>query len=246
MLRTLKKLRKAMVVSNDQQSVGEVVDFYFDDQNWHIRYLVINTGSWLNEKLVLISPIAITSYGFEGFNIYTNLTREQIEAAPDVDKDKPISRIFEERYASYFGWEPYWTTASAVWYPVENETNLLSRMKVRKEEQEKETSDKHLRSFAEILGYNIKAKDNEFGHVEDLIFDNENYRISHLIVDTINFWPSTSVLLPIQKVTAINWVERVFETSMTQQQIVDSKEYQPVDFIDRTTKKQREKNEPMA
>ena len=40
-------------------AIGHVKDFYFDDEAWVIRYLVVDTGSWLSSRKVLISPIAI-------------------------------------------------------------------------------------------------------------------------------------------------------------------------------------------
>lgn len=39
--------------------VGRVKDFYFDDEAWVVRYLVVETGEWLARRRVLISPIAI-------------------------------------------------------------------------------------------------------------------------------------------------------------------------------------------
>jgi hypothetical protein len=39
--------------------IGEVSEFYFDDRHWVIRYLVADTGDWLNGRLVLISPYAL-------------------------------------------------------------------------------------------------------------------------------------------------------------------------------------------
>jgi uncharacterized protein YrrD len=29
--------------------IGKVEDFYFDDQNWTVRYLIVKTGTWLSE-----------------------------------------------------------------------------------------------------------------------------------------------------------------------------------------------------
>jgi len=39
--------------------IGDVKEFYFDDETWHIRYLVIKTGGWLSGREVLISPVAL-------------------------------------------------------------------------------------------------------------------------------------------------------------------------------------------
>jgi hypothetical protein len=37
---------------------GHVKDFYFDDKNWVVRYVVADTGSWLAGRQVLLSPLA--------------------------------------------------------------------------------------------------------------------------------------------------------------------------------------------
>ncbi len=39
--------------------IGRVKDFYFDDRHWTIRYLVADTGNWLSDRQVLISPHAL-------------------------------------------------------------------------------------------------------------------------------------------------------------------------------------------
>ena len=30
--------------------IGKVDDFYFDDEDWRIRYLVVDTGKWLSGR----------------------------------------------------------------------------------------------------------------------------------------------------------------------------------------------------
>ena len=41
--------------------IGHVKEFYFDDRHWTIRYLVAETGTWLADRQVLISPYALSS-----------------------------------------------------------------------------------------------------------------------------------------------------------------------------------------
>ncbi len=36
--------------------LGDVEDFYFDDEGWTVRYLLADTGGWLPGRRVLISP----------------------------------------------------------------------------------------------------------------------------------------------------------------------------------------------
>ena len=46
MLRSVKELYGAKLGASDGE-IGHVKDFYFDDQNWAVRYVVADTGSWL-------------------------------------------------------------------------------------------------------------------------------------------------------------------------------------------------------
>jgi hypothetical protein len=44
--------------ANDGDTGGSE-DFYFDDASWTIRYLVVNTGTWVEGASALISPISL-------------------------------------------------------------------------------------------------------------------------------------------------------------------------------------------
>ena len=57
MLRSIKQLYGDKLGASDGE-IGQVKDFYFDDQSWTVRYLVADTGSWLPGRQVLISPHA--------------------------------------------------------------------------------------------------------------------------------------------------------------------------------------------
>src|SRR5688500_11499404 len=63
MLRDVTDLRGYAIRATDGV-IGHVDDVYFDDQNWGIRYLVVNTGNWLSGRKVLISPIALGHAGW--------------------------------------------------------------------------------------------------------------------------------------------------------------------------------------
>lgn len=46
MLRSIKQIYGNKLGATDGD-IGHVKDFYLDDQNWAIRYLVADTSSWL-------------------------------------------------------------------------------------------------------------------------------------------------------------------------------------------------------
>ena len=93
--------------------IGHVKDFYFDDKTWSIRYLVVDTGSWLGGREVLLpphvfAPTALAISNSDNRVLPANLTRQQIENSPSVDSQRPVSRQFEAEYHRYYGWPVYW------------------------------------------------------------------------------------------------------------------------------------------
>jgi PRC-barrel domain len=58
MLRSVDDLKGLSLRATDGE-IGNVDQFYFDDETWTIRYLVVNAGSWLVGRMVLISPISL-------------------------------------------------------------------------------------------------------------------------------------------------------------------------------------------
>src|SRR6185312_85086 len=56
MLRTMKELQ-GYAIRATYGELGHVKDVYFDDRQWVVRYLIIETGSWLSSRKVLISPV---------------------------------------------------------------------------------------------------------------------------------------------------------------------------------------------
>jgi uncharacterized protein YrrD len=58
MLHSVRELKKYTIGATDGM-IGDITDFYFDDEAWIIRYLEVDTGTWLSGRRVLISPFSI-------------------------------------------------------------------------------------------------------------------------------------------------------------------------------------------
>ncbi len=58
MLRSLKVLRGYHVQAYNGP-VGTVEDFYFDDEAWTVRYLVVDTGHFLSGRKALIASASL-------------------------------------------------------------------------------------------------------------------------------------------------------------------------------------------
>ena len=95
MLRIVKEFYGAKLGASDGE-IGHVKDFYFEDQDWAVRYVVADTGSWLPGQQLLLSPHAFGSLHQTGKLLIVNLTRKQIKDSPPIESHKPVSRQYEE------------------------------------------------------------------------------------------------------------------------------------------------------
>lgn len=58
MLYDLSDLRDLAIGAADGE-IGRVEDVYFDDEKWTVRYLIVDTGTWLSGRNVLVSPMSV-------------------------------------------------------------------------------------------------------------------------------------------------------------------------------------------
>jgi len=103
MLRSLKSLINYEIAAKDG-AIGSVHDFYFDDRRWCVRYLVVDTGTWLPGRRVLLSPVSIGGADWAAKHIEVGLTKEQVENSPPLSADRPVSRQHERELTEYFAW----------------------------------------------------------------------------------------------------------------------------------------------
>ncbi len=222
---------KGFTIGGTNGEIGKVRDFYFEDNTWIIRYLIVKTGSWLSGRKVLLSPTGMTGIDWQRKLIMTNLTTDQIKNSPEIDTDKPVSRQHEMDLYRYYPWGGYYwgggigISGMAMSYPV-GLNNAI--------EEEKDTavadsshSDPHLRSTDTVTGYNIKAVDGEIGEVEDFIINDSNWQIDFILVDTGNWLPGKKVLIAPKMIREINWAASRVILYATEDKVKNSPVYQP-------------------
>ena len=203
--------------------IGKIKEFYFDDQYWTIRYLVADTGNWLTDRQVLISPNALGTINKSERNIAINLTKKQIEGSPSISSDKPVSRQFEEEYYGYYSWPMYWA-GTEIWgaYP---DIPHNDEQPIQTTTEGEKKWDPQLRSTIAVTGYAIQAVDGEIGHVDDFIVDDETWEIRYLVVDTGNWWPGKRILISPLWIKRISWNEANVYVDLSRTTIKQSPEY---------------------
>jgi hypothetical protein len=206
MLHLASKIRGATVRATDGD-IGSVEDFYFEQFRWTVRYIVVNTGKWLSDRRVLLSPMSVRGeWGMSGIPV--ELTRDQVKSSPELDLSGPLSRASETEVLGYYGYPAYWG-ADGLWgtfgdpgalvlAPPERPAPVSSKSTVDPEELD-------LQSTQTITGYHIQAADGEIGHVDDFLIGEQSWRIRYLRVDTSNWIGGKSVIVLADE---LEWVDR--------------------------------------
>jgi len=216
MLSKAKTLQGYSLQNTDGETIGNIKEFYFDDRYWTGRYPVADTGNWLTDRQVLLSPYALAAVNSDHQNIVFDLTKKQLEDSPPLDNDKPVSRQFEQAYYGHYGYPTYWS-GQDLWglhpYPVRDRDQWKTSTRGEK------TWDPHLRSTYGVSGHHIQAMDGEVGHVEDFVIDDETWAIRYAIVDTHNWWPDKKVLVSTRWLQRVSWGERKVFVNLSREAI---------------------------
>jgi uncharacterized protein YrrD len=240
MLHNIKELNGFTIAAEDGD-LGSVKDVLFDDERWVVRYLVVDTGGWLDERRVLVSPRAVKGVDWGDQSIAVKLTRQQVRDSPDINTDQPVSRQYESDYSSYYGYPPYWNGAN-LWglgiYPIPwvaagahsidpvspGDQGAARELRERRE-HERETADSHLRSSSEVEGYDVGATDGAIGEVDDFVLDDRTWAIRYIVVDTRKWWPGKHVIVSPQWIDRVSWPEHSVYVNVTREAVKASPEY---------------------
>jgi hypothetical protein len=242
MLRLTQDLLDLAIVAQDSTidgEIGDVTDLYFDDAAWTMRYLVVDTGSWLSSRKVLVSPIAAGKADWVAKRLPVAMTREQIRSSPEIDTDMPVSRQHETAYLDYYNYPYYWG-GMGLWgsggYPYRLTPGYAgygSAASMRGEadaaqaraDARRRDSDPHLRSCKAVTGYHIAARDGEIGHVKGMLVDEESWAIRYLVVSTSNWWLGHDVLVAPQWILRVDWEDQTVAVDLTREALKQAPRY---------------------
>jgi hypothetical protein len=100
--------------------VGYLEDFIVSDEDWKIRYLVVDTQLLLPERLILLSSEWVQSISWDHLIVHFDIPEEQLINSPVYSPKSNITREYEERLWSHFQKPGYW------------KADILSRTKLRR------------------------------------------------------------------------------------------------------------------
>ena len=208
--------------------LGTVDQLYFDDETWAIRYLMVETGGWLDGRSVLISPMSVVHTDWQARRVDVALTKRQVENSPDIDTHKPVSRQHEAEYLGYYGYPYYWG-GPYLWGPEFYPAGLIipttASTEAMADRIRRESADSRLRSTEAVTGYNMEAADGEIGHVDGFLVDDETWAIRYVEVATRNWWPGKKVLVSPAWIERVSWEESKVYVGLSRESIKSGPEY---------------------
>jgi hypothetical protein len=230
MLREVSTL-KGLTVNATDGEIGSVYDVYFDAKQWTVRYFVVDTGTWLAGRRVLISPMSLRAGAVVEDRLNVGLSKTQVEQAPSWDTDKPVSRQHEIAFAQYYDHPYYWAGPArwgGGWDPLIGVAPIPRVDPVEEEirARERESADPNLHSAREVIGYYVQAADDDVGHVADLLVD-ETWAIRYIVVDTRNWLPGRNVVLSPSWIHTVNWDESRVHVDLSRREVETAPAYDP-------------------
>lgn len=246
MLRQSQDLQNLAIVATDG-AIGDVKDLYFDDETWTVRYLVVDAGTWLSSRKVLMSPISVGKPDWAAKELPVSLTREQVKNSPNIDTEMPVTQQHETDYLDYYSYPYYWG-GTGLWGNAGHPNMLLpgyggfgSATAIREEtdyaqaraEARQHDQNPDLRSCKAVAGYHIEASDGEIGHVQGMLIDEESWAIRYLVVSTSNWWLGHDVLVAPQWIESVNWADKTVSVDLTRDALKEAPSYDPAEPLSR-------------
>lgn len=76
---------------------GKVVDYIIDDVSWEIKYLVVETGSWLDSRKVMLSVEWIKEVNWDNSVVIVSLTSDEVKNSPEFNMDQVLTESFRKQ-----------------------------------------------------------------------------------------------------------------------------------------------------
>ena len=226
MLRSIKQLYEDKLKATDGE-IGSIKDFYFDEKNWEIRYVVVDTGSWLAGHLVLISPRAFINFDLDGVIRGVSLSRKQTENSPGYDSKKPALKNYREDFYHPSGWPNYWQ-GGGLWgigaFPLSQEP-LYAGGDAPESISCSKGGASLLQSTKVLNGYEIQTEDGPIGHLSDFIVDHETWAICHLVVETGHWFLAKEIVISPKQILSINYEDSKIFVKVSRETILKAPEY---------------------
>jgi hypothetical protein len=219
----VRRLAGAPVCATDG-GIGRIETFLFDDDRWTVRYVVVDTGGWLAGRRALVSPAHCGRFdwGWTAGALRVDLSRAQIERAPEPPADEPISRRHESALNVYYGLVDYWC-GPMPWGAYPYPAGLaLPALAVTPPSADTRGDHVRVHRVDELLGARVIAMDGDAGSALDVLVDDVAWSL-HFVHVTMR--DGRRVLVPLDLVRSVEWSPPTLHLAATRDRVAASPDY---------------------
>jgi len=245
MLRSIEELEQYTVMASDGE-VGQVRDLHFDDTTWVVRYLEVESGSWLGHRRLLIPPSVTGPVDWPGRTLAIALPRGEVQRGPEHCTPGPVARQMREGYIGPAGF-PYRMAGPGSWSAVgqmASTRRFESKRSSRPDDTGKEPAPRDagpatpaphaqrraeapLRSANAAQNCRIRARDGVIGQVQGMLVEEEAWMVRFLIVQTSGTQGNHVVLIASPWILDADWPDASIRVDLTRKQVQESLTYAP-------------------
>jgi len=98
---------KGYHVHGSDHEVGHVEGFLLDDQDWTIRYLIVDTRNWWPGDHVLLATAAVSAIDWSLHEVRVKATRAQVQTSPPWQREAAVSPEYERKLFTHYDWPGY-------------------------------------------------------------------------------------------------------------------------------------------
>ncbi|WP_087973389.1 PRC-barrel domain-containing protein [Oceanobacillus rekensis] len=233
------QLKNYSILAKDGE-MGKIKDIYFNDQNWGIRYAIVDTRKWLPGRKVLLPPDIFINVNKDDKYVAVEYDKEMVRNSPPVPENEDLTKEQESNLVDYYGWNVFPDNAliGTERGPIGTfEPNRSVKEKVPEEphlqrEQNGDKNEKHLRSEDETIGFKVHAKDGKIGKLVDMIYDSEQWKINYIVVNSNeNLLEEELYIYRVEQIKTVDWFEKDLYINDSVKGISSSKPFTSKDEI---------------
>lgn len=191
--------------------VGTVFDFFFDDEAWGLRYVVIDTGNWLPSEKRLLALTDQLTLDPESGTLMVQYLKEVIEHSPTIDLAKPVTTeeeiMVRRHYGAWPHWAPYFVGAGP------HKMTALRDRAAEDLEQHEDLPRYALHSFREIGEFTVAFDDESERDATDFVFDPSDWMIRGV---DVGGGTESQFVVPMDRISSFDRELRTFQCDSPQ------------------------------
>lgn len=179
---SLTELRSYYVRGRDGE-VGRLNDLCFRENEWIVRYVVVDMEDLAREALLLAAYLGQGDRATH--TVWADIARVQVENTPPFDRVEPLTRRDEQELHDLYGWPAYWWEQEEGITPIGGLWDEPSPAPEDTQEQELESEEgPQLLFVGDLMAiYGVQPEEGEVGILQDVIVDDESWTIPYIVIN---------------------------------------------------------------